>query len=74
MPECASECFLLIAINIDVRASAATELHNGPACQPVRPASAANSITVFLASRKSPATQTSQSISASVCSNSAEIF
>ena len=66
MPECANECFLFIAISIEVKASAATELHNGPACQPVKPASAANSMTVFLASIKSPATYTSQSISASV--------
>ena len=66
MPECASECFLLIAISIEVKASAATELHNGPACHAVRPASDAKSITIFLASIKSPATNTSQSIFASV--------
>jgi hypothetical protein len=74
MPECCKECFLLMAIKIDVKASAATELHKGPACQPFKPASAASSITVALASRKSPDTRTSQSIYLSVCNNSAEIF
>ena len=74
MPECCKECFLLMAIKIEVKASAATELHKGPACQPFKPASAASSITVALASRKSPYTKTSQSISLSVCNNSAEIF
>ena len=48
MPECCKECFLLMAIKIDVKASAATELHKGPACQPFKPASAASSITELL--------------------------
>ncbi len=74
MPECCKECFLLMAIKIDVKASAATELHKGPACQPFKPASSTNPITVVRASKKSPATKTSQSISLSVCSNSADIF
>ena len=59
IPECASECFLLIAIKIEVNASAAAELHKGPACHAVNPASSARDITVLLASIKSPATNTS---------------
>ena len=66
MPECANECFLFIAISIEVKASAATEFHYGPASQPVKPASAANSMPVYHASIKSPATNSTQSISVSV--------